>query len=223
MGLAGNVRERSASYVIEAIDAHSSTRQNRFHGGPMSETLQPRICQNAHRLAPGVKARPNTDGVFVRGASLVVLAMLFGSGCYVRDIRWVPIRPPPGVAYREYALETTGYCPCGRCCGWQRNWFGRPVVAGGPRRGEPKQVGYTASGTRALPGTLAADTALFPFGTIMAVPGYGYGRVEDRGRRVKGYRIDLYFRSHGQACAWGRVTKKVKVWPAPAPPGSFLP
>ncbi|MFH0953543.1 MAG: 3D domain-containing protein [Verrucomicrobiota bacterium] len=148
--------------------------------------------------------------------SVLMLAGVLGtSGCFVRDIRWVAIRPPAGGTCREYTLETTGYCPCGRCCGWRRNWFGRPIIASGPHRGDPKRVGYTASGTRALPGTIAADTSLFPFGTIMLVPGYGYGRVEDRGGDIKGHRVDLYFRSHRGAEAWGRARKKVKVWPPP--------
>jgi len=111
-------------------------------------------------------------------------------------------------------LETTGYCPCGHCCGWRRNWLGRPVFASGPNKGKSKKVGYTASGVRAQPGTIAADTSIFPFGTIMYVPGYGYGIVEDRGGDIKGRRIDLYFTRHSKALAWGRVKKRVLVWKA---------
>lgn len=112
---------------------------------------------------------------------LLSAALFFTTGCFVRDIRWTPVRPPPGRAPRVVTLETTGYCSCGRCCGWTRNWFFRPVYASGLNRGKPKPVGLTASGVRARPGTIAADTSLFPFGTVMHVPGYGYGRVEDRG------------------------------------------
>jgi 3D (Asp-Asp-Asp) domain-containing protein len=98
------------------------------------------------------------------------------------------------------------------CCNWKRNWFFRPVISSGPKKGELKAVGYTASGVRAKRGTIAADTSVFPFGTVMYVPGYGYGRVEDRGRDIKGYRIDLYFRSHSDAMKWGQVMKKVTLW-----------
>ena len=42
----------------------------------------------------------------------------------------------------------------------------------------------TASGTRARHGTLAADTSVLPFGTVVEVPGYGFGRVEDRGGAI---------------------------------------
>ncbi|MFT5727157.1 MAG: hypothetical protein ACI8PB_001291 [Desulforhopalus sp.] len=59
-------------------------------------------------------------------------------------------------------------------------------------------------------GTIAADTAYYPFGTRMYVPGYGWGVVEDRGGAIKGAtRIDLYFSSHQEALSWGR--KKVRV------------
>lgn len=59
-------------------------------------------------------------------------------------------------------------------------------------------------------GTIAADTKYYPFGTKMYVPGYGWGVVEDRGGAIKGAdRIDLFFKSHKEALAWGR--RKVRV------------
>jgi len=70
----------------------------------------------------------------------------------------------------------------------------------------------TASGTRARHGTIAADTRRFPFGTIMQIPGYGYGRVEDCGSAIKGAKIDLFFKHHSDAIEWGRQRKRVKVW-----------
>ncbi len=87
------------------------------------------------------------------------------------------------------------------------------MFASGPLKGQPKKVGQTASGTRARPGTLAADTRIFPFGSILFIPGYGYGRVEDRGEKIKGYCIDLYFPAHKQALQWGRKSLRVTVWP----------
>lgn len=139
----------------------------------------------------------------------VVLSM---AGCMIRDVRWSSIRPPSRTAAQMYRLETTGYCPCGECCGWKRTWYGRAVIASGPNRGKPKAVGITASGERAKRGTIAADTKIFPFGTVMYVPGYGYGIVEDRGGAIKGYKIDLYHSSHADARTWGREIKEVKVW-----------
>ncbi len=112
----------------------------------------------------------------------------------------------------EYmTLEATGYCKCGECCGWRRNLLLQPVYASGSMKGEKKKVGKTASGTKAKPGTIAADTSVFPFGTRLKVPGYGWGTVEDRGGAIKGGRIDLFFKSHKQALEWGRQTVTVEV------------
>ncbi len=61
-------------------------------------------------------------------------------------------------------------------------------------------------------GTIAADTAYYPFGTRMRVPGYGYGVVEDRGGAIKGpKRLDLYYDSHRAARRWGRQTVEVEI------------
>lgn len=140
------------------------------------------------------------------------LCLAVVGGCLVRDIRWSPLYPPKRQAPREFVLEVTGYCDCGECCGWKRNWFGMPVHRYGERRGKRKHVGITASGAPAQNGTIAADTNLFPFDTVMYVPGYGYGVVEDRGGDIQGYHIDLYFTTHHQAKNWGRQRVKVKVW-----------
>ena len=108
-------------------------------------------------------------------------------------------------------LEVTGYCKCGHCCGWNRNFLMQPVYASGPQAGERKKVGITACGTKAKPGTIAADTNVFPFGTRIRVPGYGWGTVEDRGGAIKGGRLDLFFDSHEEALQWGRRNVEVEV------------
>lgn len=122
------------------------------------------------------------------------------------------IRPPRRDPDRVVRMEVTAYCPCGICCGWERNWRFQPVYSYGPNKGQRKIVGQTASGTQARPGTIAADTSIYPFGTIMYVPGYGYGRVEDRGGAIRGQKLDLFYRTHQQALEWGRQHKEVKVW-----------
>ncbi len=111
-------------------------------------------------------------------------------------------------------MQVTGYCKCGDCCSWKRTWYGRAVFTSGPNKDKPKVIGQTASGAMARPGTIAADTSRYPFGTIMYIEGYGYGRVEDRGGAIKGEHIDLYFRSHEQAREWGSQKMRVYVWPA---------
>lgn len=86
------------------------------------------------------------------------------------------------------------------------------VDSSGPTAGRKKAVGITASGTRARKGTIAADTGKYPFGTVMSIPDYGYGRVEDRGGAIKGDHVDLFFGSHGAALKWGRRWRDVKIW-----------
>ena len=61
-------------------------------------------------------------------------------------------------------------------------------------------------------GTVAADTRYYPFGTRMHIPGYGYGRVEDRGGAIKGERrLDIFYDSHSEALKWGRQKIYVRI------------
>ena len=108
-------------------------------------------------------------------------------------------------------LQVTGYCNCGKCCGWRNKWFffGEPVYSYGKMKGSPKKIGMTASGRVAAKGTIAADPSVFPFGTKMTIPGYGPGIVQDVGGSVKGTHIDIWFPSHKEAVTWG--TRKIKV------------
>lgn len=56
--------------------------------------------------------------------------------------------------------------------------------------------GITYSGVRVkrdLYSTIAADLKVFPIGTILFIPGYGYGVVADTGSAIKGHKIDLYY------------------------------
>jgi 3D (Asp-Asp-Asp) domain-containing protein len=120
-----------------------------------------------------------------------------------------------GMRKEVVVMETTAYCACKKCCGWKRRYgcfLLPPVYATGPKKGERKQVGITADGSKARKGTLAADTRRYPFGTIMYVPGYGWGEVHDRGGAIKGNRLDLFFSSHKKALEWGRRTVRVKVY-----------
>lgn len=75
-----------------------------------------------------------------------------------------------------------------------------------------KHVGKTASGAMVRSGTIAADPTIYPFGTVMHIPGYGYGVVEDVGGAINGQHIDLYRPNHWFARRWGAQAKKVKVW-----------
>ncbi|PWA08033.1 hypothetical protein DCC39_15570 [Pueribacillus theae] len=56
--------------------------------------------------------------------------------------------------------------------------------------------GITYSGVkvkRDLYSTIAADPEVFPIGTVLFIPNYGYGVVADTGSAIKGNKIDLYF------------------------------
>lgn len=60
------------------------------------------------------------------------------------------------------------------------------------------EYGITYSGveaTRGLYSTIAADLEVYPLGTIMYIPEYGYGVVTDKGSAIKGNKIDLYFQT----------------------------
>ncbi len=69
-------------------------------------------------------------------------------------------------------METTGYCGCGKCCGWERgSWkylklnFWNRYVAYGERKGKP-YTGHTASGTKPrepLPGLFSLDSIRKPW------------------------------------------------------------
>ncbi len=119
---------------------------------------------------------------------------------------------------RLVTMTTTAYCHCGSCCNWKLNWKGQPVIATGTHRGKPKAVGITASGAKAKPGTIAADTRYYPMGTVFYIPGYGYGVVEDRGGAIKGrHRLDLYHNTHQQARQWGRQKLQCVVFPPGTP------
>lgn len=74
--------------------------------------------------------------------------------------------------------------------------------------------GITASGVRVrrdVYSTIAADPNVFPMGTILYIPGYGYGVVADTGSAIRGYMIDLYYETVEQIYdEWGK--KEVTVY-----------
>ena len=147
--------------------------------------------------------------------TLLLLAVLVFGGCTL----FMMEEPDDGIRGHYVTMVTTAYCPCEICCSWTRDAKGNPVVSAGRGRGKPKKVGITASGTKAKPGTIAADTRYYPMGTVMYIEGYGYGVVEDRGGKIKGrHHIDLFYPTHAEAKKWGRKKQSVVVWPAGTPP-----
>ena len=90
--------------------------------------------------------------------------------------------------WRTVRMRVTAYCPCRRCCGRHAH-------------------GVTANGYRIQSGdVLVAADKKIRFGTEVMVPGYNDAqpvKVMDRGRLIKGNRLDVYFDSHTTAKQWG--------------------
>ncbi|MDQ6600196.1 hypothetical protein E2K98_09870 [Bacillus salipaludis] len=83
----------------------------------------------------------------------------------------------------------------------------------GKYQGHP-EYGITYSGVkvkRDLYSTIAADLNVFPVGTILFIPGYGYGVVADKGGAIKGNELDLYFNTVKDVYnQWGK--KKLDIY-----------
>ncbi len=91
--------------------------------------------------------------------------------------------------WTPWDVVVTAYCPCKKCCG-------------------PCADGRTASGVPAQ-GKLIAAPKSIPFGTRIFVPGYGVATVQDRGKAIRGDRLDVLFETHAEAVRFGR--RKVTV------------
>lgn len=146
------------------------------------------------------EADPGSFGIgIVCGILLTSLVALWSQPTEVKPVE-TPA-PEPGLYYiQKVTVTTTGYhCP-----------------AGGRSRQCDKGIddGKTATNKRVRKGICAADWRVFPPGTQFAVPGYGTCRVEDRGSRVRGMHVDLYFTRLEEAKQWGR--RDLEVWLLPS-------
>ncbi|MGM0902748.1 MAG: 3D domain-containing protein [Bacillota bacterium] len=77
------------------------------------------------------------------------------------------------------------------------------------------EYGITYSGVkvkRDLFSTIAADLSVFPIGTVLFIPGYGYGVVADKGGAIKGDKLDLYYDTVEEVYEeWGKKTVEVSI------------
>lgn len=86
----------------------------------------------------------------------------------------------------------------------------------GKKPGHP-EYGITYSGVKVRRdknkiSTIAADPKVLPIGTVLYIPGYGYGIVADTGSAIKGRKIDLYYKTTKQVYKeWGKKTVNVHV------------
>jgi 3D (Asp-Asp-Asp) domain-containing protein len=75
--------------------------------------------------------------------------------------------------------------------------------------------GITYSGVkvkRDLYSTIAADLNIFPIGTILFIPEYGYGVVADKGGAIKGNKLDLFYETVEEVYDnWGKRSVEVYV------------
>lgn len=62
----------------------------------------------------------------------------------------------------------------------------------------------TATGKTAGWGAIAVDPSEIPMGSMIYVPGYGWGEAVDIGGKVKGRMIDIWMESPAKAREWGR-------------------
>lgn len=100
------------------------------------------------------------------------------------------IEPAPRPRTKTLRMLVTAYCPCPKCCG---SWSDGKTASG-------KSI--WANGSKFV----ASDTRLLPFGRMVSIPGYHGGQavpVLDRGGKIKGHRLDVFFPSHQQARQWG--------------------
>lgn len=100
-------------------------------------------------------------------------------------------------------FKTTAYCTCVKCCGiWSQEH---------PSRIGTDYIQKTASGTIPTAGrTIAVDTEIIPFGTVVVIDGHEY-IAEDIGGAVKGNILDIYFDSHEDACEYGVQYKTIYI------------
>jgi 3D (Asp-Asp-Asp) domain-containing protein len=106
------------------------------------------------------------------------------------------VQPNENGKWRVVRMKVTAYCPCRKCCGRHAD-------------------GITACNHRIRLGDVfAAADKRYAFETEMIVPGYNGNQpiqVKDRGRLIKGNRLDVFFHSHQQAQKWGVKTLEVLV------------
>ena len=96
---------------------------------------------------------------------------------------------------RTVEMEVTAYAP-----------LDPAAVEGVCFSGDPR---VTASGKRTTPGLTIAAPKTIPFGTWVHLQGIGWRRVDDRGGKIRGNRLDLCVQTRSEAFRWGR--RKIRV------------
>lgn len=93
---------------------------------------------------------------------------------------------------RVLKMNATAYDPGPKSCGKYAN-------------------GITCTGMKAGYGVVAIDPAVIPFGTKLYIEGYGYAVAGDRGKAIRGNRIDLGYDTYAAAKRFGRKMVTVHI------------
>ena len=150
----------------------------------------PRVAERAVAAKRKTAAQRDTSIKLDRDGKPIVVNGKLWTG-EVFDYK--PIRP-----VKTRTMKTTAYSPDEKSCGIWAD-------------------GITASGKSVWMngGRLVAADRKIPYGTIMTVPGYNYGKpvqVWDRGGKIKGNRLDLLYPTHEIALQWGVQDLPVVFW-----------
>lgn len=94
------------------------------------------------------------------------------------------------VSRRTLTMHATGYDPGPKSCGKYAD-------------------GRTSIGMKAGYGVVAVDPSVIPLRSKLYIEGYGFAIAGDRGRAIKGHRIDLGFDTYWAARQFGRKSVKV--------------
>ncbi|WP_209125563.1 3D domain-containing protein [Alkalihalobacillus sp. BA299] len=161
---------------------------------------------------------------FTNWAKLKLLERPIVSESAMKDTHLLKKKLPKiqhGYAAKSVPVIDTDHVSLDDAIDWQRYPSKKVVATGytaghestGKNPGHPS-YGITYSGVqvrRDLYSTIAADPSTFPIGSILYIPGYGYGVVADTGSAIKGNKIDLYYETVEEVFEhWGK--REVEVY-----------
>ena len=110
--------------------------------------------------------------------------------------------------------EITNSCVAAKVVAQKRasNFSRYQVVATAYTLGEGSGTGRTSTGKRPKEGrTIAVDPRLIPYGSKVFVVGHGWRIAEDTGGKIRGRRIDVFFRYRRDALRFGRRRLSIAV------------
>lgn len=87
------------------------------------------------------------------------------------------------------------------------------VSATGYSTKQPGLSTHTAMGIdlRKNPMVIAVDPSVIPLGTMVKIPGYGIAIAGDTGGAIKGNKIDIHYKTVGEALRWGRRNVTIEI------------